>query len=214
MRFALVSVLSIATLATALPSGSSHDDVLNKREDLDKRATCETKFSSQFRFNDTTVSSIESCTVDVLNRGIEGPKPTRPENSTCTNGPRTSFTVSPNDSLEGIALTFDTGVCNIAEANSISDPDFIVPGQQLIIPSEMCQDEIDSMTCRTPLGREECVDPNAAGASDRYTVVSGDTFSRISWTLDITPNTLVAANPDVDASALQMGQVINVPLCQ
>ena len=140
------------------------------------------------------------------------PKLRRDDNTTCVDGPSTNYTVVSGDTLEKIALQFDSGVCNIAAANGLTNPDFILAGQVLIIPTEVCEAEVDNQSCRTAAGTATCVDASA-GVSDTYTIVSGDTFFLISSRLGITLDSLVAANPDVDASALEVGQVINIPIC-
>lgn len=206
MRFTVFSIVSMAALATAFPSGSGHNFFA-------KRSSCETTTKVEFHFNDTTIGTLDSCTTDVTNRGGDAvPKFRRDDNTTCINGPSTNYTVVSGDTLEKIALQFDSGVCNIAAANGLTNPDFILAGQNLIVPTEVCEAEVDNQSCRTSAGTATCVDASA-GVSDTYTIVSGDTFFLISSNLGITLDSLVAANPGVDASALEIGQVINIPIC-
>jgi LysM repeat protein len=206
MRFTVFSIISMAALATAFPSGSGHNF-------LAKRSSCETSTEVEFHFNDTTIGTLDSCTTDVTNRGSDAvPKFRRSDNTTCINGPSTNYTVASGDTLEKIALQFDSGVCNIATANGLTNPDFILAGQVLLVPTEVCEAEVDNQSCRTAAGTATCVDASA-GVSDTYTIVSGDTFFLISSNLGITLDSLVAANLGVDASALEIGQVINIPIC-
>lgn len=206
MRFTILPVVCMAALAAALPSGSDS-------KFLTKRSSCEAKAKVEFHFNDTTIGTLDSCTTDVTNRGGDSlPKLRRDDNTTCVDGPSTNYTVVSGDTLEKIALQFDSGVCNIAAANGLTNPDFILAGQVLVIPTEVCEAEVDNQSCRTAAGTATCV-AASAGVSDTYTIVSGDTFFLISSRLGITLDSLVAANPDVDAGALQIGQVINIPIC-
>lgn len=206
MRFTVLSIISMAALATAFPSGSG-------RNFLAKRSSCESTTTVEFHFNDTTIGTMDSCTTDVTNRGGDAvPKFRRDDNTTCVSGPSTNYTVVSGDTLEKIALQFDSGVCNIASANGLTNPDFILAGQVLVIPTEVCEAEVDNQSCRTAAGTATCVDASA-GVSDTYTIVSGDTFFLVSSRLGITLDSLVAANPGVDASALEVGQVINIPIC-
>ncbi len=53
--------------------------------------------------------------------------------------PEESYVVQPGDTLSGIAVRFGTTVSAIAQANDISTPSLIYPGQRLIIPSAVQQ---------------------------------------------------------------------------
>lgn len=207
MRCTILPVVAMAALAVAFPSGSGSNF-------LAKRSSCEATTKVEFHFNDTTIGTLDSCTKDVTNRGGDAlPKLRRDDNTTaCVDGPSTNYTVVSGDTLEKIALQFDSGVCNIAAANGLTNPDFILAGQVLVVPTEVCEAEVDNQSCRTAAGTATCVSASA-GVSDTYTIVSGDTFFLISSRLGITLDSLVAANPDVDASALEIGQVINIPVC-
>lgn len=201
--FALVS---LAALATASPSHAIY-----------KR--CESK-EVQFHFNNTAVGSILSCAADVMDRGSTTPARSldatlgaiaiRTDNSTCTDGPSVTYTVVSGDTLEKIAAEYSSGVCNIATANGLTNPDFLALDQVLTVPTNVCAANIDNDTCRTSAGTATCV---TTGEST-YTIASGDTFFLIAAELGITLDSLVAANPDVDAGSLQIDQVINVPVCE
>ncbi|KAG8163966.1 hypothetical protein KVR01_005884 [Diaporthe batatas] len=206
MRFAVFSAISMAALATAFPSGSGHHF-------LAKRSSCATATPVEFHFNDTSIGTLESCTTDVTNRGGDAvPKFRRDDNSTCVDGPSTNYTVAAGDTLEKIALQFDSGVCNIANANGITNPDFILADQVLIIPTEVCEAEVDNQSCRASAGTATCVVPSAE-MNGTYTIVAGDTFFLISSKLGITLDSLLSVNQGVDPGSLEVDQVIKVPLC-
>lgn len=202
MHFIVLAIASLASLATATPSHA-----ISKR--------CESK-EIQFHFNDTAVGSILSCSTDVMNRGSTFPGTAakhltlvRTDNSTCVDGPTVNYTVVSGDTLEKIAAQFSSGVCNIAEASGLANPDFLALDQKLTVPTQVCPAEIDNDTCRTPAGTATCV----TGGEATYTVKEGDTFFLIAAELGITLDSLVAANPDVDPGSLQIEQVIDVPVC-
>lgn len=199
MQIQIVSVLSMAAAASALSVPAI----------LSKRAPCDAPSTVQFHFNDTTLGTVESCSTDVTNRG--GETVTRRQYDTaCIDGPTTNYTVEADNTLECIAAKFNSGVCNIAEANDLANPDFILLGQVLIVPTNVCSP--DNESCRTSAGTATCVTPGP-GVEDTHTIISGDTFFLIAADLGITLDSLVAANPGVDASNLQIDQVINIPIC-
>ncbi|KAI3395330.1 hypothetical protein diail_1443 [Diaporthe ilicicola] len=209
MRFTIFSIVSMAALAAGFPSGSGLNFLAAKR------SSCATTNAVEFHFNDTSIGTMKSCTTDVTNRGSDSLPTLRRDtdtNTTCVDGPRTNYTVMSKDTLEKIALQFDSGVCNIAKANGLSNPDFIIADQVLIIPTGVCKAEVDNQSCRTAAGTATCV-PASATVSSTYSVRSGDTFFLISSRLGITLDSLVAANPGVNAGDLKIGQVINIPIC-
>ncbi|GME28657.1 Peptidoglycan-binding Lysin subgroup [Neofusicoccum parvum] len=123
------------------------------------------------------------------------------------------YTVQSGDNLIAIAESFNRGVCDVARANAIGDIDLIFAGQNLTIPAQVC--DPDSTTClvdnTTPTAT--CIN----GGPGFYTIVSGDTLTTIAENkFNITLASLVAANaatlPDPDV--IEVGQLINVPVCE
>ncbi|KAE8849866.1 hypothetical protein PTNB85_00282 [Pyrenophora teres f. teres] len=45
-------------------------------------------------------------------------------------------TIKPGDTLESIAKAHNVGICDLVKANGIQDPDMIVSGETLVVPSE------------------------------------------------------------------------------
>lgn len=197
MQTSILALAAVMAVATASPSG----DVPRHNA---KR--CEAQEVS-FHFNDTTIGTTLSCTTDVTDRSGAALLVFRDD---CVDGPSVNYTVVSGDTLEKIAAEYNSGVCNIATANGLTNPDFLGLGQELIIPTDVCNP--DSNSCRTEAGTATCVDASS-GVASTYTIVAGDTFFLISSELGITLDSLVAANPGVDAGSLQIGQVINVPIC-
>ncbi|KAJ4393235.1 hypothetical protein N0V93_002443 [Gnomoniopsis smithogilvyi] len=202
MQFAILALASLASLATATPSRA-----IMKR--------CETK-EIQFHFNNTDVGSVQSCSTDVMDRGSTAPGTaakhimiTRTDNTTCVDGPDVTYTVVSGDTLEKIAAEFSSGVCNIAEASGLTNPDFLALDQKLTVPTNVCAANIDNDTCRTSAGTATCV----TGGEPTYKIKAGDTFFLIAAELGITLDSLVAENPGVDPGSLQVDQEIDVPVC-
>ncbi|KAH8776660.1 hypothetical protein F5883DRAFT_357749, partial [Diaporthe sp. PMI_573] len=128
----------------------------------------------------------------------------------CTDGSVTAYTVVPGDSLEMIAATFDSGVCDIAAASGIDNPNFIVAGQVLTVPTDLCDPDNDS--CITPPGSRPCV-PEDEGADPVYEIQAGDTFFIIGQQYNVTVDAIRAVNPCVDPATLEVGQEIDIPIC-
>jgi LysM repeat protein len=122
-----------------------------------------------------------------------------------------NYTVVSGDTLGSIAGSQHSGICNIATANNIQNINLIEIGQVLIIPTGCTN--IDNTTCAGPApvaASATCV----AGLPNSYTVVSGDTTSKIAADFNITLDGLLAANPAItNPDAIQVGQVINIPVC-
>lgn len=193
-------------LATVVATVSAAPD-LSARHGVVKR--CDAA-EIPFHFNDTTIGTCLSCITDVISRNSTG-STLYETGPICVDGPNVNYTVVSGDTLEKIAADYNSGVCNIAEANNLDNPDFILLGQQLVVPTDVCTPDNDS--CRNTEGTATCVDPSA-GVASTYAIVSGDTFFLIASDLGITLDSLVAANPDADASNLQVGQIINIPICE
>ena len=73
------------------------------------------------------------------------------------------------------------------------------------IPSATLPAELPTVV---PLGTGPIV---TTGGANRYTIQSGDTFSDIAARFNVTTEELIAANPGVDPTGLNAGDVINLP---
>lgn len=203
-----VSLLGKATASSMHATEESHL--------VYKRSGCEAH-NTFFHFNDSSIGVMPSCSWNVINLGAlsisRGNLPstlfTR-QSTNCTDGPVTTYTVVSGDSLEMIAATFDSGVCDIAAASGIDNPNFIVAGQVLTVPTDLCDPDNDS--CITPPGSRPCV-PEYEGADPIYEIQAGDTFFIIGQEYNVTVDAIRAANPCVDPSTLEVGQEIDIPIC-
>ncbi|UQC87852.1 intracellular hyphae protein 1 [Colletotrichum lupini] len=116
-------------------------------------------------------------------------------------------TVKAGQTLTIIAQRYNSGICDIAWQNKLADPNVIYAGQVLLVPVDVCVP--DNTSCIKPSGTATCVTDGAA----TYTIKSGDTFFVVAQRLVITTDSLTGANPGVVPESLQVGQVINVPVC-
>lgn len=213
MQFLRLRVLSASLLGIAAASNMhiSSDTHLGY-----KRASCDAR-NVFFHFNDSSIGATPSCSWNVINLGALSisqqnfPRALSTRQSTnCTDGPITNYTVVAGDTLEKIAATFDSGVCDIAAASEIDNPNFIVAGQVLTVPTDLCDPDNDS--CITPPGSRPCV-PEEEGADPVYEIQAGDTFFIVGQEYNVTVDAIRAANACADPSSLEVGQDINIPIC-
>ncbi|KAK2061937.1 LysM domain-containing protein [Colletotrichum caudatum] len=135
--------------------------------------------------------------------------PTTTTNTACGQlGNFHKTTVKSGQTLSSIAARYHSGVCDIAKQNGLADPNVIFPGQQLLVPVNVCNP--DNTSCQKPTGQATCVKDGPA----TYVIKSNDTFYVVAQKLGITTDSLTGANPGVVPESLQVGQVINVPVCK
>lgn len=202
------SLLDTATASKLHGTGEPHH--------VHRRSSCDAR-NVFFHFNDSSIGVTPSCSWNVINLGalaisrdgLPSTLSTR-QSTNCTDGPVTDYTVASGDSLEMIAATFDSGVCDIAAASGINNPNFIVAGQVLTVPTDLCDPDNDS--CIKPPGSRPCV-PEEEGADPIYEIQAGDTFFIIGQEYNVTVDAIRAANPCVDPATLEVGQEIDIPIC-
>ncbi|KAL0936028.1 intracellular hyphae protein 1 [Colletotrichum truncatum] len=127
---------------------------------------------------------------------------------TCSPGPVVDYTVVSGDTLTIISQKFSSGICDIANLNSLANPNLILLGQVLKVPTYVCNP--DNTSCLAKPGNEPCVKDGPA----TYTIKAGDTFFIVAQSFNLDVNALLAANEGVDPLLLEVGQVINIPVCK
>lgn len=100
-------------------------------------------------------------------------------------------TVQPGDTLIEIAAKYDTSVEGLKLANNIVNPQALQVGQELLIPA----------------GSVDFDTPTAI-----HIIESGDTFNRLAFIYGSTIEDIVAANPELEPTALRIGQQVIVPI--
>lgn len=121
--------------------------------------------------------------------------PTRKETPRPT-PPLVFHIIEPGDTLLALAYKYDTTVEALEAANWISDPSGLQLGQKLLIP-----------------GKDgELPDPILWATTAVHEVVSGDTILALAEEYGSSVEDILALNPALEPSALQIGQQIAVPL--
>lgn len=127
---------------------------------------------------------------------------------------QTVHVVQPGDSLFRIALQYGVTVDAIVQANNIVNPNLIVVGQELVIPST------DGSVVTNPPAPQATAVPVApgtgtSGSTSTGTVVHvvqpGDSLFRISVTYGVPMAQIVAANNITNPSIIYVGQELVIP---
>ena len=107
-----------------------------------------------------------------------------------------SYTVVRGDTLSKIAQKFGTTYQELARINGISDPNKISVGQVLKVPKSTSNTSQNS---------------SSNTSYDTYTVVSGDSLSKIAQKFGTTYQELARINGISDPNKISVGQVLKVP---
>jgi len=111
--------------------------------------------------------------------------------------------VQSGETLGGIAANYGTSVDSIMQANSLSDPNYLFVGQELIVPGAGGV----AVSGSTGAGQ------NGGGStpSGKYTVQDGDTLFGIASRLGTSTDAIVSLNGLADADFLSIGQELLIP---
>jgi N-acetylmuramoyl-L-alanine amidase len=104
-----------------------------------------------------------------------------------------SYTIKPGDTLSSIAVRHSVSVSALAQANNITDPNRIVAGRTLTIPTGTA-----ASTSR-------------AGDGTVHTVARGDTLSGIAVRYGVRSADIAAANGITDRNHIRIGQRLRIP---
>ncbi|HEX3053843.1 MAG TPA: LysM domain-containing protein, partial [Aggregatilineaceae bacterium] len=120
-------------------------------------------------------------------------------------GGSTQHVVQAGENLYRIALRYGVTWPAIAAANGITNPNLIYVGQVLIIPAPGT-----TPTPATPIPGAP-VPTTAPSTGGTYTVVAGDTLSRIALRFGTTVQAIVSANGITNPNLIYVGQVLTIP---
>lgn len=111
------------------------------------------------------------------------------------------YTVQSGDTLNEIAIAWNVNIEAIRNANPSLDPARLQIGQKIKLPGA----QLDPSALENPSTERE------PGETITYYIESGDLLGTIASDYTVTLDALLAANPGVDAAAIQVGQAITVP---
>ena len=117
-------------------------------------------------------------------------------------GGGTTHVVQPGENLYRIALKYGTSWPVLAAANNLANPNLIYVGQVLIIPAG------GTLPPVTPAPATPAPATPQPPPTGTYTVVAGDTLSRIAARFGTTVAALVQANNIVNPNLIYVGQVL------
>lgn len=126
-----------------------------------------------------------------------------------------TIVVQQGQTLGAIAKQFGTGICDIAKASGLADPNLVEVGQTLTIPPPTATpDNTSCLPPPPPPATERCV----LGGPDRLTIpADGITAEQAAKFLNITQDAFVAANqaaiPGNSSEKLAGNSVMAVPVC-
>ena len=113
-----------------------------------------------------------------------------------------AYVVQPGDTLGLIASNHGVSVEALAEANGLTDVNYLFVGQELQIPG-----------VGGPVSVVQAASSDGGGGSAHtsYTVVEGDTLYAIAGKFGTSPDAIASANGLSDINFLSIGQVLQIP---
>jgi len=121
--------------------------------------------------------------------------------ATVTHAPATHYTVRAGDTVSAIAHRLGSSVATIVKANHLDKRAFIRIGQVLTVPGKA--------VAATPA--KSATAPAASTVTTTYTVVAGDTLTRIAAQHGTTVAKLTALNHLRAGAIIRIGQKVKVP---
>lgn len=157
----------------------------------------DTFYSLAIRFN-TTVEAIQAANPGVDPNNLQiGQRiciPAAPPSPVCPPG-SFPYIIRSGDTLFSLAQRFNTTVGAIMAINPGIDPNNLMIGQRICIPSAG-------------------LPPVCPPGSTSYTIRPGDTLFSLAQRFNTTVSAILALNPGLDPNNLQVGRIICIPVSQ
>ncbi|WP_411699328.1 LysM peptidoglycan-binding domain-containing protein [Conyzicola sp.] len=126
---------------------------------------------------------------------------TTPQGEVSTAAAPASYRVAAGDTVSSIAGRYGLSTASVLALNGLGWKSTIFPGQQLKLNSGA------ATAAPTPIAAA----PTAAATGGRYTIVSGDTVSRIASKFGVTTQAILSANGLAGSSIIYPGQSLAIP---
>src|SRR5262245_24083000 len=125
----------------------------------------------------------------------------------------TAVTVAAGDSVEAIARRYGVPTSVIMQANNISAPATLHPGQRLVIPRYTATRVATAAAPRVPAPAPSAA-VNVAGSADVHIVTADDTLNKISHHYHKSVNEIAKANNIQPTTTLNVGDLLIIPGAQ
>jgi LysM repeat protein len=137
---------------------------------------------------------------------LAAPSPTAPPVSTPERPKPAKYTVQAGDTVWGIAQRFGITPQALVDANSLSEPDRLQPGQELVIPAAE-----EATSGDVPTGEPASVETMGAEGPRMHVVSAGDNLWDIARQYGTTVDEIVGLNELDPEGVLALGQELLIP---
>jgi len=138
----------------------------------------------------------------VSDAGIPAAEATPEGETTTTAAAPSSYRVAAGDTVSSIAGRYGLSTASVLALNGLGWKSTIFPGQTLKL--------VAGAVAAAPVAAAPTAAPSAAAAG-RYTIVKGDTISRIASRLGVSTQSILGANGLSAASIIYPGQSLSIP---
>ena len=149
---------------------------------------------------DKPLPPAETPTVDIADEGIAAAS--TPEGEITTAAAPSTYRVAGGDTVSSIAGRYGLSTASVLALNGLGWKSTIFPGQTLKL--------VAGAVAAAPVAAAPTAAPSAAAAG-RYTIVKGDTISRIASRLGVSTQSILGANGLSAASIIYPGQSLSIP---
>lgn len=126
-----------------------------------------------------------------------------------TPAPGSTYIIQPGDTFNAIAAKYGISVDTLEAANPTLSPLNLHVGSQMVIPAATAPVPAPVPVPVIPAPPTTTSPPAATPGT--YIIKPGDTFNLVAQKYNISLDAILAANPNVIPTSLQVGQVINIP---
>lgn len=179
------------------------------------RATAVTPAVSRTSLPTATRTSVPTATPTSTNTPVPTATPTTLPTATPTSTPVVkpgapiSYTIRRGDTVAAVASRYDTSIAAVLALNPGLNPSLLQVGTVIRVPGPGGSAATSAVVAGTPTRRPPTATPTTPPGTPRtYRIRSGDTLLAIASANNTTVAALLALNPGINPSRLQVGQTI------